>query len=262
MYVSLHFGVRKRWLPGTAIKAKKCSNITCDSSLKHHPWVTAQIPSPKHHLRMIAQTPQLSHSSNPKHHPNITCESSLKHHPWVTAQIPKVTQSSPANDRSNTTIESQLKSQTSPSHHLGIIAPTPQLSHSSNPKHHPNITWESSLRHHPWFTAQIPKVTQTSPANHRSDITWLRTSGVYANGAAAKLNNLTDWGKRYALALLGEYQSRSRECPKSPSVKNMKFAVTPLVLAPSVPFGVSATTTLPRDSKSCFNTCLKQTWTY
>ena len=32
---------------------------------------------------------------------------------------------------------------------------------------------------------------------------WLRTNGVNTNGAAAKVMSLTDWGKRYALALLG-----------------------------------------------------------
>ena len=33
-------------------------------------------------------------------------------------------------------------------------------------------------------------------------VSWLRTNGVNTNGAAAKVMNLTDWGKRYALALL------------------------------------------------------------
>ena len=32
---------------------------------------------------------------------------------------------------------------------------------------------------------------------------WSRTNGVNTNGAAAKVMNLTDWGKRYALAHLG-----------------------------------------------------------
>ena len=32
---------------------------------------------------------------------------------------------------------------------------------------------------------------------------WLRTNGVNTNGAAAKVMILTDWGKRYAPALLG-----------------------------------------------------------
>ena len=33
---------------------------------------------------------------------------------------------------------------------------------------------------------------------------WLMTNGVDTNGAAEQVMSLTDWGKRYALALLGK----------------------------------------------------------
>ena len=39
--------------------------------------------------------------------------------------------------------------------------------------------------------------------SYRGERFRFRTDGVNTNGAAAKVMNLTDWGKRYALALLG-----------------------------------------------------------
>ena len=37
-------------------------------------------------------------------------------------------------------------------------------------------------------------------SRNTSKVVWLRTNGVNTNWAAAKVMNLTDWGKRYALA--------------------------------------------------------------
>ena len=47
--------------------------------------------------------------------------------------------------------------------------------------------------------------------------------------------NLTDWEKRYAMSLLGRQKQVQGSTQKVP-LKNMKFAVTPLVLTPFVPF--------------------------
>ena len=69
---------------------------------------------------------------------------------------------------------------------------------------------------------------------------WLWTEGVNTNRAAAKVMNLTFWGKRYALALLGRYKQVSGSAQKVPLSKNLSLAVTPLVLAPSVPFRAGA----------------------
>ena len=67
-------------------------------------------------------------------------------------------------------------------------------------------------------------------------MSWLRTNGVNANGAAAKVMN-SDWlGKNVRHGTFGKIKVGERECPKSPSVENLKFAVTPLVLTPFVPF--------------------------
>ena len=45
-------------------------------------------------------------------------------------------------------------------------------------------------------------VVVVPPASEFS-LNWLQTNGVNTYGAAAKLMILTDWGQRYALALLG-----------------------------------------------------------
>ena len=55
-------------------------------------------------------------------------------------------------------------------------------------------------------------------------------------GPLQKYSILKDWGKRYALALLGRQKQVNGSTQKVPLSKNMKFAVTPLVLTPFVPF--------------------------
>ena len=56
---------------------------------------------------------------------------------------------------------------------------------------------------------------------------WLRTNGVNTNGAAAKVINLDRLAKRVRPGTFGKIKVGQREYPKSPSVKNIKFAVTP-----------------------------------
>ena len=57
---------------------------------------------------------------------------------------------------------------------------------------------------------------------------WLRTNGVNTNGAAAKELILADWVKKVRPGTSGKIKVRL--------TKNMRFAVTPLVLTPFVPF--------------------------
>ena len=47
---------------------------------------------------------------------------------------------------------------------------------------------------------------------------------------------LTDWGKKVCPVTFGDTKVGLRERPKGPSVKTMKFAVTPLVRIPFCPF--------------------------
>ena len=57
--------------------------------------------------------------------------------------------------------------------------------------------------------------------------TWLRTNGFNTNGAAAKVIVFDRLRKTGTPWQFWEDKSRLTEYPKSPSVKNMKFAVTP-----------------------------------
>ena len=61
---------------------------------------------------------------------------------------------------------------------------------------------------------------------------WLRTNGVNTNGATAKVTNFDGLGKEVRPGTFGNIKVGY---PKSP-VKQLKFAVTPLVLTPFVPF--------------------------
>ena len=65
---------------------------------------------------------------------------------------------------------------------------------------------------------------------------WLRTNRVSTNGAAAKVMNFAGLEKGTPLHP-GDIFNRST----NKSVKNMKFAVTPFVLTPCVPFRYIAT---------------------
>ena len=64
---------------------------------------------------------------------------------------------------------------------------------------------------------------------------WLRTNGVSTNEDAAKAISVDRLGKKVRPDTFGKIKVGSREYPICPSV-NMKFAVTPLVLTPFVPF--------------------------
>ena len=64
----------------------------------------------------------------------------------------------------------------------------------------------------------------------------MRTNGVNTNGADAKVMIFERLGKKVRPGTFGKINVGYRECPKSPSVKNIKFAVTSLVLTPFVPF--------------------------
>ena len=58
-------------------------------------------------------------------------------------------------------------------------------------------------------------------------------NGVDTHGAAAKVTNLKDWGNAYWYATLSDFDRfRQIGTQKVPLSKNMKFAVTPLVLTP------------------------------
>ena len=65
---------------------------------------------------------------------------------------------------------------------------------------------------------------------------WLRTNGINTNGAAAEVMNFDRLGKKVRPVTFGKIKAGSREYPKSPSIKNMEFAVTPLVLTPFAHF--------------------------
>ena len=61
-------------------------------------------------------------------------------------------------------------------------------------------------------------------------------TGSTLMGPLQKQLFLTNWGKRYALALLGRQKQVNWSTQKVPLSKNMKFVVTPLVLTPFVHF--------------------------
>ena len=70
---------------------------------------------------------------------------------------------------------------------------------------------------------------------------WLRTNGVNTNGAAAKVMNFDRLhiGEKGTPCHFSEGKNRLTGVPKkSLCQKNMKFAVTPLVLTPFVPFPI------------------------
>ena len=70
----------------------------------------------------------------------------------------------------------------------------------------------------------------------RRRVSRLRKNGVNTNGATAKVTFFDRSGKRYAVALLGRYKYVNGSTQQVPLSKNMKFAVTPLVLTPFVTF--------------------------
>ena len=65
---------------------------------------------------------------------------------------------------------------------------------------------------------------------------WLRTNGVSTDRAAAKVRSSDRLGKKVHPGTFGRIKVGERGYPKSPSVQNIKFEVTPLVLIPFVPF--------------------------
>ena len=64
----------------------------------------------------------------------------------------------------------------------------------------------------------------------------LRTNGVSTDGAAAKVMVFERLGKKVRPVTFGKTKVGYREYPKGPSVKDITFAATPLVLTPFVPF--------------------------
>ena len=74
-------------------------------------------------------------------------------------------------------------------------------------------------------------------AAERERVPCLRTDGVNTNGGRCKSNEFRlIGGKRCALALLGRQKQVNGSTQKVPLSKNIKLAVTPLVLSPFVPF--------------------------
>ena len=61
---------------------------------------------------------------------------------------------------------------------------------------------------------------------------WLRTNGVNTNVAAAKVMIFDRLGEKVRPGTFGKIKG----VPKKSQSKNMRFAVTPLVLTPAVPF--------------------------
>ena len=70
----------------------------------------------------------------------------------------------------------------------------------------------------------------------------MRPNGVNTNGAAAKVMNVFRQIEEQQVGpgTLGKIKVGEREYPKSPSVKNINVAMTPLVLTPFVPFRTEA----------------------
>ena len=64
--------------------------------------------------------------------------------------------------------------------------------------------------------------------------------GIDTNGTAAKVMNFDRSGKNVRPGTFGEIKVGYREYPKVPLSKNMKCALTPLVLTPFVPFRAPA----------------------
>ena len=72
---------------------------------------------------------------------------------------------------------------------------------------------------------------------HKGVYDWLRTNGVNTDGAAAIVTNFDRLGRKVRSGTSGEIRVGEPKCPKSLS-KNMRFAVTPLVPTPFVPFRI------------------------
>ena len=79
-----------------------------------------------------------------------------------------------------------------------------------------------------------------------SYVVWLRTNGVNANGAAAKVMNFDRLRKKVHPGTFGKIQVGQRECPKGPSVIKYEICSDPISADPICPFPNGATRLRPR----------------
>ena len=83
--------------------------------------------------------------------------------------------------------------------------------------------------------------------------TWLHTNGVNTHGAAAEVMNFARLWEKVRPGTFGKIKSRLEGVPKSPLSKNVRFAVTPLVLTPRVPFRTLRRSCRGRAAEPAFN---------